>query len=136
MPAVNVRFASDCGKWIVTRFPDRGESIALCCPCFAQALGPSVATRRTHAFDPWTPREKLSALLRSCNAQKAGGMPSMANPARRMRRALRFHAPSGDLESPLSATFVSFMAGGFTGGLLPRKALWGHTSRGETNARG
>jgi hypothetical protein len=49
-----------------------------------------VATHRTHAFDPWKLREKLSALLQSCIAQKADGLPFPANPARRMRRALFF----------------------------------------------
>jgi hypothetical protein len=34
--------------------------------------------------------EKLSAHLQSCVAQKAGGLPIPANPARRMRRALFF----------------------------------------------
>jgi len=60
----------------------------------------------------------------------------MANPARRMRRALRFHAPSGDLESPLSATFVSFMAGRLTAALCRESALRAHTSAGNQAEEG
>jgi|ERR1022692_1093999 hypothetical protein len=41
-------------------------------------------------------RENLSVPLLSCSAQKAGGLPSMANPTRRMRRARVFHAPAHD----------------------------------------
>jgi hypothetical protein len=70
-------------------FPDRRKSIALRSPCFAQAQGnQSLVTRRTHAFNPWRLRAKLSALLLSCSAQKAGDLPILANPASRMRRAL------------------------------------------------
>jgi hypothetical protein len=140
------------GHWAGRRKP-----IALRCPCFMQAQGdhcathsvlrsspgwPSMATRSTHAYcpwsharrhaaRPWTLREKLSALLRSCSAQKAGGLPlpctlllraspvrtsvsarstqrvsPMANSARRMRRARVFHAPSDTwvLRLPVNAS--------------------------------
>jgi len=40
-----------------------------------------LVTRRTHAFDPWGLREKLSALSLSCIAQKARWFAIVANPA-------------------------------------------------------
>ncbi len=61
-----------CQTQVVTRsyVPDRREPIALRCPCFAQAQGGRQwPPRRTHAFDPWSLRAKLSALLRSCIAE-------------------------------------------------------------------
>ena len=39
------------------------------------------------------PRAKLSALSLSCLAQKAGGLQSVANPARRIRLAPVLYAP-------------------------------------------
>jgi len=56
---------------------------------------------------PWRLREKLSALLLSCIAPKAGGLPSLANPARRMRRARVFHAPFNACPSGLSLVAIA-----------------------------
>ena len=75
---------------------------------FRIAVNPSLG--RTHAFDgrPWmvaqglreawtvqrnAPSESFCAFAFLLCA-KASGLPSMANPARRMRRALLSHAPS------------------------------------------
>jgi hypothetical protein len=52
-------------------------------------------------------REKLSALSLSCFARKAGDLPSLANPARRMRLAHGLHAPSYVLAVSLSSLMAS-----------------------------
>jgi hypothetical protein len=71
-------------------FPDRGESIALRSPCCAQALGDHRSHPSNAYVRPMDAAGKTCDAMQSCIAQKAGDLQSIANPARRMRRALFF----------------------------------------------
>ena len=60
---------------------------------------PSMATRPTHALDPWGLREKLAALLLSLHRTQALGLPSWQTRSAHAPSPV-FHAPAHDPETP------------------------------------
>ncbi len=71
---------------------------------------PYMATRATHAFDPWRLREKLATLVLSCNAASQGS-PSLANPLVACDEPLFFTPRHVISRIPLLETLVSFTNG-------------------------
>jgi hypothetical protein len=93
-PSPNYSYAATLEKG-----SSRGRRKSSCagCACSRPGVAPRGSTRATHASHPWRLRSKLSALTASCHAQKAGDLPSVANPARRSAPSPVSHAPGKTL---------------------------------------